>query len=90
VPLPAKNKAAVAELQALARHLRKGRHISTWDPVNIPGHVLGIISEDLGKGISPDEAVTLALLTLPGNAFEEADVSAKNEWPEWLQFLQPA
>lgn len=62
---PAKNKAAVAELQALARHIKKGRRISTWEPAHLTGSVLASISEDLAKGLTPDEAVTVALISLP-------------------------
>ena len=61
-PVP---KAAMAELEALARHLGKGMHISEWVPVHLPGHVLGLIAEDLDAGIAPAEAVKSAAALLP-------------------------
>jgi 8-oxo-dGTP pyrophosphatase MutT (NUDIX family) len=48
-------KAALAELEALTRHLRKGRDVSTWEPVHLPGAVMASVEEDLAKGLTPDE-----------------------------------
>ena len=45
-------KAALAELEALGRHLRKGMQPVEWTPVHIPGSVMAVISDDLGKGLS--------------------------------------
>jgi 8-oxo-dGTP pyrophosphatase MutT (NUDIX family) len=59
-------KAVTAELEALARHVRKGRHISTWLPKHVPGVVMGLIAEDLTKGIGIDEAVQGALTVALG------------------------
>lgn len=53
-------KAALAELQALGRHLRKGRAISTWEPVHLEPRTLSVISEDMAKGLSADQAVAMA------------------------------
>lgn len=61
---PTARKAAVAELDALARHLRKGRDIATWEPRHLPGTVLATIAADLSKGFTPDEATDLAALAL--------------------------
>ena len=55
-----RKKAVGAELDALKRHLRKGRDISTWEPRHIPGVVMATISEDLAKGILIDVAVESA------------------------------
>jgi 8-oxo-dGTP pyrophosphatase MutT (NUDIX family) len=55
-----RKKAVEAELGALARHLRKGRDIATWEPRHIPGVVMATISEDIGKGILIDVAVETA------------------------------
>jgi hypothetical protein len=76
-PAGGKNKAAVAELQALARHLKKGRHITTWEPAHLTGAVLASVAEDLHKGLTPDEAVMTALLTLPADDFKAADADPK-------------
>jgi hypothetical protein len=55
------NKAALAELDSLRRHLNKGRHITTWVPRYInPGTLMGM-AEDLNKGLSPDEVVKVAM-----------------------------
>ncbi len=64
-------KAVQSELQALARHLRKGRHITTWEPEHIPGAILASIAEDLTKGLTVDEAV--GAVVLPKAAYEWAD-----------------
>jgi 8-oxo-dGTP pyrophosphatase MutT (NUDIX family) len=63
-------KAVTAELEALARHLRKGRHITTWEPRHIPGAILASIAEDLTKGLTVDEAVAVVL---PKGMYEWAD-----------------
>ena len=64
-----KRKAVMAELEALARHVRKGRHIATWIPEHIPGVIMASLAEDLTKGIGIDEAVRDAL-ALPEDAYE--------------------
>jgi SPP1 gp7 family putative phage head morphogenesis protein len=62
-PVP---KAAVAELEALGRHLRKGRDIATWEPVNLPPAVLTLMKADLADGHSVTTAVQDALLEFQG------------------------
>lgn len=59
-------KAATAELEALARHLRKGRLISTWEPVHLDPYVLEVISGDLVKGFTPEQAVEAAKTVVLG------------------------
>ena len=66
-------KAVTAELDALARHLRKGRHITSWEPRHIPGAILATIAEDLTKGLTIDEAVAGATVVLPKGMYEWAD-----------------
>ena len=53
-------KAITSELDALKRHLRKGREITTWEPRNIGNRVLSMIAEDMAKGVLIDVAVTRA------------------------------
>jgi len=53
-------KAVQCELDALRRHLRKGRLISTWEAEHIPGRALGMIAEDIAKGVLIDTAVERA------------------------------
>jgi 8-oxo-dGTP pyrophosphatase MutT (NUDIX family) len=54
------HKAVTSELDALRRHLRKGRLISTWVAEHIPERALSAISEDLAKGVLIDTAVERA------------------------------
>ena len=54
---PAHMKAADAELEALARHVRKGRLISTWEPRNISQHALARIAELAARGVAADAAI---------------------------------
>lgn len=86
------SKAVQAELEALARHLRKGRDISTWEARHIPAVTLAGISDELAKGLSVEEAVEGAsTLTLGSDAYEwvtgaeEADLpkAGRAEWPGW-------
>jgi SPP1 gp7 family putative phage head morphogenesis protein len=60
-PVP---KAALAELDALGRHLRKGRDITTWEPVWLPESVLTVMKADLGDGHTVTTAVEDALREL--------------------------
>jgi len=81
-------KAAHAELDALARHLRKGRAISTWQPRHLPAVTLAMISEDLAKGLSAGQAVDVArAITLPKADWEwagkDAGDSGPKGWPGW-------
>ena len=55
-----RKKAVESELGALKRHLRKGRLISTWVAEHIPERVLGMIAEDIAKGVLLDVAVERA------------------------------
>jgi 8-oxo-dGTP pyrophosphatase MutT (NUDIX family) len=54
------HKAVESELDALRRHLRKGRAISTWVAEHIPERALGMIAEDIAKGVLIDTAVERA------------------------------
>ena len=60
-----RKKAIESELDALARHLRKGRLISTWEARHIPERALGMIAEDIAKGVLLDVAVERAEGYLP-------------------------
>ena len=55
-----RKKAAEAELGALARHLRKGREITSWEARHIPARALSAIAEDIAKGVLIDTAVERA------------------------------
>ena len=59
VPVP--EKALLSELDALGRHVRKGRDPSTWQPVHIPGALMASITEDMAKGLDAAEVLTAAV-----------------------------
>lgn len=60
-PVP---KAAAAELEALGRHLRKGRKVGTWQPVHLPDAVLDVVRHDLADGQPLSTAMADAWLRL--------------------------
>jgi 8-oxo-dGTP pyrophosphatase MutT (NUDIX family) len=83
-------RAVKAELEALGRHLRKGRDIRTWQVKNIPGAMFETVVEDIEKGISIDQAIA----GLPMVAYEwvtEPDLpkagDSRAEWPGWRHDL---
>jgi 8-oxo-dGTP pyrophosphatase MutT (NUDIX family) len=77
-----------SELEALGRHLRKGRDIATWEPRWITTAALEGISEDLGKGLTVDEAVSSAVQWITSEVVHpKADGSAVAEWPGWKHDL---
>ena len=53
-----------AQLDALERHLRKGRDPGTWDARHLPGDVLDVVRFDLGDGQSITTAVADAKTAL--------------------------
>ena len=57
-------KAALAELEALGRHLRKGMPVAEWVPEHVPGTVMAIIADDLSSGLSGDYAVKAAMASM--------------------------
>ena len=97
-----RKKAVDSELGALARHLRKGRQISTWVTEHIPERALGMIAEDIAKGVLIDTAVeragSIVLTDDGGNAPEWAGKEIQGEvqephvlkdahWPGWERDL---
>jgi len=79
-----RGRAAKAELEALGRHLRKGRDIRTWRPRFIPGVTLATIAEDLTKGLTVNEAVAGALITLPPGSVETVvKAGGPKGWAGW-------
>ena len=64
-------KASLAELEALTRHLRKGREITTWEPRNLEPRVLALISEHVAKGMTPVQAADLVkTVVLPPASYQ--------------------
>lgn len=52
-----RKKAVASELDALGRHLRKGRDVASWEPVHVPQDVQAGIVADIGKGVLIDTAL---------------------------------
>jgi 8-oxo-dGTP pyrophosphatase MutT (NUDIX family) len=78
-------RAQKAELESLGRHLKKGRDITTWKAIHLPGATMAGIEEDLDKGLSIDEVVNEWLS-------KGVDDSPKvtgtiREWPGWSRDL---
>lgn len=69
-------KARDAELEALARHIRKGRLISTWEPKHIDNTLLARVAEHMAKGLDVDTAIDVARRT------RRVDVSGQEFWTE--------
>ncbi len=98
-----RKKAVASELDALKRHLRKGRLISTWVPVNIGDRVLGMIAEDVARGVLLDVAVEragdiclktaerdpvpLSRTSVSTDDSVERDAAAQAHWPGWERDL---
>lgn len=59
----ADNPAVEAEFEALARHVRKGRLVSTWEPRHIGNEILARVSENIAKGLDSDTAIDVARRT---------------------------
>jgi 8-oxo-dGTP pyrophosphatase MutT (NUDIX family) len=57
---PAHMKGADAELDALARHVRKGRLLSTWEPRHVSQQLLARVAEYHAKGLGIAEAIAVA------------------------------
>jgi hypothetical protein len=76
-------KAVTSELDALRRHLNKGRAISTWEPRHIPGATVAAISEDLAKGLTVDQAVDIASAMLTKRWDDAWLHEARNFHGEW-------
>lgn len=58
--IPGLVKAIDSELNALARHYRKGRAILSWKPKHISSMMLMSIEEDVTKGLSIEQAIEIA------------------------------
>ena len=61
-------KAAVAEIEALGRHLAKGMDPGDWVTEHIPGVVMAQITEDLSKGLSARYVTSMAAAVLKASA----------------------
>jgi hypothetical protein len=53
-------RAVASEFEALARHVKKGRLLTSWEPKHIGKTVLARIAENMAKGVDVDTAVAVA------------------------------
>ena len=74
-----RKKAVESELGALKRHLRKGRLISTWVTEHIPERALGMIAEDVAKGVLLDVAVERAESVVLADDLEAVALKARRD-----------
>jgi 8-oxo-dGTP pyrophosphatase MutT (NUDIX family) len=81
--------AITSELDALVRHLNKGRRITTWQPRYITGHSLAVISEDLAKGLSPEQCADIAKTIMLGpGEFEWLPKGQARREPSWTSLSE--
>lgn len=84
-------KAALAELEALHRHLNKGMPASEWVPVHIPGAVMAVITEDLDKGLSAGYVLkAAAALVAPQETPRQQEARAREQQAQQAQLAQLA
>lgn len=75
---------ADAELEALTRHLAKGRHVTTWEARHVSQSLLAHVAKAMAEGLDPRSAVSLARahagdVVLPRTEYaweDEADADA--------------
>jgi Phage portal protein len=73
-------KAALAELEALTRHLRKGREITTWEPRNLPPRALSLIAEQMARGLDAEQAAGLVkTIVLPPASYQWVEKAEQAE-----------
>lgn len=75
-------KAAASELEALSRHVKKGRQVSTWVPRNVAPDALARVSQLLAEGLEIDDAVKVVRAT--------RRIIALNGQESWLDAAVPA
>ena len=76
-------KASLAELEALTRHLRKGREITTWEPRYLEPRVLALVSEHVAKGMTPVQAADLVkTVVLPPASYQWVEKAQQAQSPQ--------
>jgi Phage portal protein len=76
-------KAQAAELEALTRHLRKGRAITTWEPVNLPPRALSLLAEQMARGMDPGQAAGLVkTIVLPPAGYAWVEKAQAQQSPQ--------
>jgi len=74
-----RKKAISCEFDNLRRHLRKGREITSWEPEHITNKALGMIAEDLAKGVLLDTAIERAQDVMS----KAEDILSQLDLPSW-------
>lgn len=74
-----------SELEALVRHLNKGRKIHTWVPRYLDATTMEILTEDLSKGLSAEEAAGVAKTVLLGKGDYEWLPKASSREIPWTE-----
>lgn len=75
-PAHMKSRAVEAELEALARHIRKGRLLSSWEPRHVDQAFLARVAEYQAKGLDIDDAITVARRT------RRVDTNGQEHWDD--------
>jgi hypothetical protein len=76
-------KAALAELEALTRHLRKGREISSWEARNLPERALSLIAEQMARGVGPEQAAGIVkTIVLPPASYAWVEKAQQAQAPQ--------
>lgn len=57
-------KAALAELDALSRHIRKGRDPATWEARHLTEETVSMIVEVIGQGIPVEQVIEITRLSI--------------------------
>ena len=65
--------AVKSELEALQRHLRKGRLITSWEPKHIPPRILSLMAENIARGLPVEQAIAVAKTIVLGPEAEGTD-----------------
>lgn len=86
MPSQGRRKAVASELDALRRHVIKGRDASTWEPLHIPADIPGVVAAAVASGMTPGDAVTKANVIIEGRETYEK-LSKSGQWPGWQQDL---
>lgn len=54
-----KTRAILSELESMARHVKKGRTVSDWEPRHLSADVLARVNEFMAKGADVDQAIEM-------------------------------
>jgi SPP1 gp7 family putative phage head morphogenesis protein len=85
--IPEITKAVSSELEALARHIRKGRQPVSWQPVHIPDYAPEVVWSALAAGCEVKQAAEYAQAVILADDeyqwVEKAGDDGPKDWPGW-------